>query len=440
MIAVALLLVTVLAPAVDASAGVNAFDHRKHLSTLRVAAVYNDKEVQIRFEFPTDQPSWYHQYWVYEDGTWVRCGDASERPDPHGLYEDRISMMLDDGSVPHFANAGGFVTVHPGMRSLDSAASPEEVAEHPYLGGVLGRDDVRKFISPSREGFPGRDSWKRVRSKSRLDALRADGVFLDLWQWRAHRSHPVGYADNGYVLEYRHASEGRSMYTTNWDADAGQPAWMADPENTGHRALRIEKLKAQAYGQDDPYYLTEASAVPFDPERAWRNGDAIPHQLLRKPSGSRGAIQASGGYSEGAWRVSLTRSLDAPNPHDSKSLRPGERYSVAFAVHTRGAGNRFHHVSIPHSLGLGVGADITAQYVESGSLDDAEAEWIELTLFYPGQVTWNWLLSDHPGSYLVETDAMHISIHTIEHLRQSILEHEAEIRAAAETSERERDE
>ena len=405
------------------------FDHRKHLSTLHVGVLFNDDEVQIRFKFPTDWPVWYHQYRVFRNGTWVRYGDASDGPDPHGFYEDRISMMLDDGSVPHFANAGGFVTAHSGMRSLDSAADPEEVSKNPHLGVNLGRDEVRKFISPSREGFPGRESWKRVRSQEELEKLLDEGIFIDLWQWRAHRSHPVGYSDNGYILEYRHASEGRGMYTGNWDEEAGQPAWMYDPERSGLRALRFEKLKARAYGQDDPYYLSEEDAIPFDPDHEWEEGDAIPDRLLQSPSGSRGAIRASGGYRDGAWHVRLTRSLESPNLRDSKALKKGERYSVAFAVHTRGAGQRYHHVSLPRTLGLGVDADITGRYVESGPLDDAEVEWVDLTLFYPGQVTWDWLLSEHPGSFMVESDALNISFHSIEELRRYVLEHEAEIRA-----------
>lgn len=360
---------------------------------LRVAAVYNDREIQIRYEFPTDEPNWYHQYLVYEGGDWVRYGDASEGPDEDGLYEDRISMMLDDGSVDGFASHGGMVTAHAGMRSRQGAVPREDVEAHPYLGRELGRSDVRKFIMESREGAVDSEAWKRVRPVEELERLREAGVFLDLWQWRAHRSHPVGYADNGYVLEYRHSSEGRSMFTNNVDADTGLPLKMYDEGKSGLRALRIERLREKFYRQDDPYFLSEETAVSFDPDLEWEEGDALPHRLLREPAGSRGAIRASGRYEDGAWRIRLTRSLEAENPLDSKSLRPGATYHVAFAVHSGATGARWHRVSAPQTLGLETDADITARYVE-GDLDSAEASFSEVLVFFPGEMKWG----ESPGA------------------------------------------
>ncbi len=357
----------------------------QEVATLRVGAVYNETDFQIRFVFATENPSWYHQYWVYENGEWVRHGSGAEGRDPDGLYEDRISIMIDDGSVPAFAETGGHVTVHPGMRSTSTAAEADEVRGHPHLGERLGVSDVRKFIMESRSGAYGPDSWKNVRSPEELKRLREEGVFLDLWQWRAHRSNPIGYADNGYVLEYRHSSSGRSMFTDNRDEGTGLPLRMFDPEATGSRALRLEALLAREYGQDDPYFLTEEDSVPFEPDHDWREGDAIPQRLLREPDGSRGAIRARSEYSDGAWHVRLTRSLEAPDPLDSKALEPGESYHVAFAVHNA-AGGRFHRVSLPLTLGLGVEADLEARKVE-GDLHEAAVDWTEVTIFYFGDPT-----------------------------------------------------
>ncbi len=353
---------------------------------LYVGAVYNDQEMELRLRFPTDQPIWYHQYLVYRDGEWVRYGSGSDGPDEHGLYEDRISVMWDDGSVAGFDQLGGFATVHQGMRSTRSAVDADAVREHPYLGEELGRSDVRKFIAESRDDADPNELWRAVRPEEELQALREAGTFLDLWQWRAHRSHPVGYADNGYVLDYRHSAAGRSMYTDNVNAETGEPQWMYDVEQVGLHALRFDQLVARAYDQDDPYFLSETIAVPFDPDHPWEEGDAIPHRLLREPDGSRGAIRARGGYQDGAWQIALTRSLTAPDPLDSKHFVDGEQYHVAFAVHTGGTGAKHHLVTMPVTFGFGVEADITAQRVE-GPLDEAEAEWHSLPLFHPGDPT-----------------------------------------------------
>lgn len=399
------------------------------VGVLRVAAEYDDREFRIHYEFPTDEPSWYHQYWVYKDGAWVRHGQGASGPDPHGLYEDRISMLLDDGAVEGFDRYGGWMTAHEGMRTLDSAAATEEVKAHPKLGADMGRRDVRKYLPQSREvADPAEISWSALKDDAALERLREDGVFLDLWQWRAHRSHPVGYADNGYVAHYRLSSEGRSMFTDNWDDEADRPAYMFDPKVTDRVALRWDELVAGEYGQDDPYFISEDNAVAFDPEHKWQDGDVLPQRFLRQPDGSRGAIRASGGYSDGAWRITLSRSLETPNPKDSKSLAEGEIYNVAFAVHAGAVGARWHLVSLPQKLGLGRDdADIRARRVKA-PLDDEELDWVEIPLTYPGQVTWQWLNSDHSGSRMVRAGKQGVrDFHNLEQLKAFILEHEREL-------------
>ncbi|MCC5812142.1 MAG: hypothetical protein JJU06_17430 [Ectothiorhodospiraceae bacterium] len=398
---------------------------------LKVAVLYNDSHVQIRYEYPTDRPSWYHQVWKYEDGEWVRYGSGGRGPDQHGLYEDRISMMLDDGSVDGFDRYGGWMLAHEGMRTLGSAADADAVREHPKLGRDMGRSDVRKYLPGTRDAEPEETSWDRVKDDETLRALQENGYFLDLWQWRAHRSHPVGHADNGYVLHYRLSSEGRGMYTDNWNDDAGQPAYMLDPGKTGKRALRWEKLLERGYSQDDAYFISEDNATAFDPDHDWQEGDVIPQRFLRQPEGSRGAISAGGRYQDGAWRIRLTRTLESPNPLDSKALEPGGSYTVAFAVHSGGVGARWHRVSLPQSLSLGDDgdADIQATRVE-GNLDEAGAEWTDIPLVYPGQVTWQWLHGDHhPGSPLVRQGALGVrDMHDTQQLSDFIADHERRLK------------
>ncbi len=350
---------------------------------LLVAGYLEGENMHLLFRYATDQPSWYHQYWVYEAGEWVRYGSGADGGDAYGLYEDRISVMWDDDSVDGFAQIGGFATVHPGMRDTRSAVGSDEVRAHPYLGGELGRSDVRKFIRESRDEESEEPLWSAVKSPAELRALREEGRFLDLWQWRAHRSNPVGYADNGYVLEYRHSSQGRAMFTNNVHPEHGGPQMMFDPAQTGIRALSFDKLIAREYGQADRYYLEESFAIPFDPEHAWREGDALPHRLLREPDGSRGAIRAAGVFKDGAWQVHLTRSLESPNPLDSISFTEGEVFWAAFAVHS-GAGGADHLVSMPVAIGFNTEATIHLSRYNDRAPDPSQLEWHSVQLFDPG--------------------------------------------------------
>ena len=378
--------------------------------TLRVAVVYDDERIGVHFEFPTEQPSWYHQYWVRERGEWVRRGSGADGPDPDGFYEDRISMLLDDGSVEGFDRFGGWMTAHDGMRSLPDAVPPEDVTAHPVLGESMGRRDVRKYLPQTREvADPAMPSWYALVDDARLEALRDSGAFLDLWQWRAHRSHPVGYADNGYVLHYRLASAGRGSFTDNVDPDTGGPARMFDASVVAGHALSVERLQAREYGQEDIYFISENNSVPYDPDVDWQDGDAIPHRLLREPDGSRGAIRATGRWHDGAWRIALTRSLATPDPRDSKALAPGQRYSVAFAVHTGATGARWHLVTLPQVLALGDDPDADLRARRVGDVDaPGELDWTALDLVSPGTVTWQWMHDAHPGSDLIRDGRLSI--------------------------------
>ncbi len=377
--------------------------------TLRVAVVYNDTHIQVRYEFATEHPSWYHDYLVYRDGRWERLGEGAAGPAPLGLQEDRIAMMLDDGLVEGFAEYGGYVTMHPGVSSRSDQA-PEA---------------TNKFIPPSRRGELDADLWRRTRSAEQLDRLRDEGVFIHTWQWRAHRSNPVGHADPGYVLDARNSAEGRGMYATNWDGDSRQPLFMFDPQVSGHHALDERTLLDRGYGQDDPYYLYDRTALPFDPEHDWREGDVLPRRYLRDPSDSRASLKAQGRWEDGSWRVRVTRTLEAPNPRDSKAIEPGETYHVAFAVHSEATQARWHYVSMPLTLGLDVEADVTAQYTE-GDLDEASAQWHEVPLFYSGQVYLAWLKDNgHPVHQRFADARDHpMSPARIQALAEALVQHE----------------
>lgn len=350
------------------------------LATLRVGVVYNETHIQVRYEFETDHPSWYHDYLVYRDGAWSVLGGANAGPAPTGLYEDRISMMLDDGSVAGFAEYGGYVTMHPGVAGRTDAAP----------------DETEKFILPSRADAPHEQIWEQHRTDEELASLQDKGVFLNTWQWRAHRSAPIGYADPGFVLDTRRSATGRSMYATNWDADRGRPLYMFDPDHAGRHALREERLLARRYGQDDPYYLFVENALPFDPDHAWRDGDVIPRRYLQPPTDGRASLTARGRWEDGAWRVRVTRTLEGHDPRESKAIRPSETYNIAFAVHTGATQGRWHLVSLPLRLGVAAPGHINAVRVE-GDLDTAEAPWTEVPLFYTGQVLTDWLNdASHP--------------------------------------------
>jgi hypothetical protein len=174
---------------------------------------------------------------------------------------------------------------------------------------------------------------------------------------------------------------------------------MFNPDVAGYRALKWEDVAAGRVPQDSLYYLTDATAVPFDPDAGWQEGDVIPRRMLRNPEGSRGdiGVLGRGTWANGFWDVTLSRALDTGNPLDDKILTDLGSYDVAFAVHRNATGGRWHYVSLPRTLGLGRAADITAEKFSGGA--PAWGDWTDVTLFYPGQVTWPMLNSErHAGA------------------------------------------
>ena len=150
-----------------------------------------------------------------------------------GIYEDRVAMMVDDGSVPEFARYGGYIAIGDRMRFFTNEAKAEEVKAHPYLGTEAkpGRGPQVLCRQPAKTS----DDWRSVVPEDELAALRKGGYFLDLWHWRAHRANPINASDDEYVFEARSGDAGKGAFADNWDAEKKQPKFMLDPaENRAH--------------------------------------------------------------------------------------------------------------------------------------------------------------------------------------------------------------
>lgn len=364
---------------------------------LQVKAAYNGQDIFFRYRWPAKQPSIYHDMMKFEGGKWVRYGASVAGPQPQGIYEDRVTMLVDDGSVPEFARYGGYITVGDRMRFFTNEAKADEVRAHPYLGQKQKQAEVGKHLPATRRDI---NDWRSIVPEEELAALRRGGYFLDLWHWRAHRGNPVGASDDQFVFDARYGDAGKGAFTDNWDAAKKQPRVMFDPQKTNQRALKWDDLIQHKLGFDDLYYLSEDRAVPFDAAYAWKDGDTIPRRLLRTPENSRADITVVGKarWSDGYWEVTLKRAMDTGKPMDDKIMVDKRVYNIAFSVHRDALGSRWHNVSLPVTLGLGREAELVAARFD-GSEPGWNQPWHAVTLFYPGQVNWAQLNSSkHAGA------------------------------------------
>ena len=326
---------------------------------LAVQAAFDDKNAYLRFQWKTlnPYPGTEHQYLRFDGKEWKVYGYpkldkvVQEGKQP-GIYEDRMSVMIDDGKVPGFAQQGCWLTCHDGSRDMAKQFTKEEVAANALLTAIK-KNDVRKYL-PATRTDPS--DWKTGKSVEEIDKIKAAGGFVDLIQWRAHRSYPAGMADDGYVLEFRKSDAGKDMFSGNADKETHLPKFMWDEKKVGYKSITADQLR-----KSDHFLIREKNAVPFDPNTGWKEGDMIPDYIVSREDakGSAADNNAIARWKNGMWTVVMIRPLGLAND-DDKALKAGGVYNVGFAVHDDNITTRGHQVSFVRTLGLGAKADIQA--------------------------------------------------------------------------------
>jgi len=283
-----------------------------------------------------------------------RLNKAVRSGEQPAIYEDRFSIMIDDGGVPGFANQGCWLTCHNGERDAPKQPAADEVKATAFFQAIK-KNDVRKYLPSTRTDKLA--SWEAGKSVEEIAKIKAAGGFLDLIQWRAHRSNPVGMADDGYVLEYRLFDAGKKPFDSNFDAKTGQPKFMYDAKKVGKKAFAADDIRKAS-----TFLVHEQNAVPFDPKAGWKEGDLLPQYIVTR-TGTAGSAadnkQAKGVWKDGTWTVVWARPLNLTNP-DDKALKEGKVYNFAFAVHDDNITTRGHQISFPIKVGFGAKAAIEA--------------------------------------------------------------------------------
>ena len=331
-----------------------------------VQAAHDAEYVYFRFQWKTNlsREGRMHDYVRFDGKQWKWYGhDRNDKVVRSGeqppLYEDRFSIMLDDGKVSLFAQQGCWLTCHDGMRDTRNQMVGEPVKKHPLFGDAgMKESDIRKYLASTRTD--AKANWDKTKSRAEIDKIKAAGGFLDLMQWRANRSGPVGMADDGYVLEYRNFDEGKNPFSWNVNRRTMTPLFMFDASKVGAKALRAEDIGNPA---KPGAIIKDTNAVPFDPNADWREGDILPGRLLSRADARGSAADNDavfGTWKDSTYTLVWRRKLDTGHPADDKVMKVGGKYTVGIAIHDDNVTTRFHHVSFPLTLGIGVDAEIRA--------------------------------------------------------------------------------
>lgn len=141
------------------------------------------------------------------------------------------------------------------------------------------------------------------------------GETVDIWHWKSARTDPVGLADDKYWVDETAAvddvlEEGSRL------GDSGGKTYK-DNKSEG----LPEFMSAGDPGASDTFLFAD-SAVPFDADAAWVDGDTVPGYVLSPGEGSRADVHTKGVYANGVWTVEFKRLLDTGNSDDHSFLLP----------------------------------------------------------------------------------------------------------------------
>lgn len=316
----------------------------------------NDEEylyVKATWETASPFPARLHDTIHYKNGKWsIIGGDIGKNPYTP-IYEDRFSIMIDDGSVDQFAQQGCWMSCHRGSRDIGQATKAD-VLDLDVIGkDGLGKNDIRKYLPDTRTERYGLN-WDKVKTQEEIDQLKADGKFVDLMQWRSTRSAPTGAADDGYVLEYRHNDEGRTVFTWNFDRKTSLPKYMYDKSVTGFYALNKEDFN----DLNKSIALIEGvNTMPYDASKI-EDGQYLQGRLNREGKGSAGDNQqVASSWKDGKYTVIFKRKLNTGNPEEDKIMKIGGTYDFNIAIHDGQTTTRYHYVTLPFTLGIGEGSE-----------------------------------------------------------------------------------
>ena len=272
-------------------------EHPKEV-TASVKALYTDTYLYllIRWKDPTES---YNLVYAFDGTQWIkRKGN-----------EDRLGMMWDiNDNIKDFRTKGCSILCH----------------------------EEGKYMKTSAPGERG-----------------------DVWHWKAQRSNPVGYADDqmltGIKAEKDHHEEtevekGHHEETEVEEHHHEETGKINDEEEHHHEGTgRInDKKEGGSYSSNwdeaakRPKYtfkdnsksgpiLTKAEAVVITKNTTFTEGFILPQEVLAKPVGSRGDIEAKGIWRKGTWTLEIKRALDTGHDDDVQ-FDPSKVYYFGISI------------------------------------------------------------------------------------------------------------
>jgi hypothetical protein len=186
--------------------------------------------------------------------------------------------------------------------------------------------------------FPAKGCTAACHKQDKAVTLKTNGPSerMDVWHWKAHRSNPAGYADDqwlGHELkkegdeEIARGNDAKTAggYSDNWDKEAKRPKY-------GFKE-----------GVKPGPVLLKKDAVEIKDQK-FKAGDRLPREVVEKPTGSRGDIEARAVWDKGRWTLEMKRARDTGDKENDVQFRdPARPYYFGISVHDDGGEEEHSH-------------------------------------------------------------------------------------------------
>ncbi len=235
----------------------------------KAKSVYTKNEIFFRFEWADKDKSMNKKRWKYSGGEWTKIkGD-----------EDRLGVTWEINRINKFATKGCAILCHNESKNE--------------------KDWYYSVSSPKEKG--------------------------DMWHWKAVRSNPVGYTEDGYVTtnpskepekgRKRDAGSGTKA-KSNRTKDKSKPAFMQDPSKSPSL----------------PSSLLVAEAVEIKDYSIFKDRDEIPgYMLYTEWKDSFSDLKTKGVWKNGKWTLVISRKLNT-GYDDDVQFNTRKKYPFAIAV------------------------------------------------------------------------------------------------------------
>ncbi len=271
-------------------------------TTISIRAVHDDSRAYLLFIWDDPTRSLKQLPLRKTGGRWQLLHDGYEIGDEHAYSEDKFAILL---TRLHTILAGD-TTFHAGATPLSNKP-------------------------PSRSGRG-------------LHYTTQDGVFAEVWEWKATSTNASKHCDNDYfgppvratpaqqtgLAPYRGGfahDPGTANYQNNFTtalpndyADGILPRRLPRDFSTVAAVLgRVDLDPNHGESKDARWYMTEGDSVPYSPERDRfiPEGGIIPGVVLSgRYSGDRANVECAGRWAAGRWALEVTRRLAAESSYD----------------------------------------------------------------------------------------------------------------------------